>query len=85
MRYVLARDGSPVQVFELMAPLTNSPFAAEVVSGRKASPAAVVTQMLDLLEAEVHEMHVGDVERLYQTYLRSPQEALTQVNVMTGG
>ena len=85
MRFVLARDGSPVQVFEFMAPLTDSPFAAEVTSEHKASPAEVVAQLLDLLERDVHEMHVGDVEELYRTYLRSPQDALRAVNAATGG
>lgn len=85
MRFVLARDGSPVQVFEFMATLTDSPFSPEVSSEAKATPAVVVAQMLDLLEHDVQEMHVGDVEDLYRTYLRSPQEALAVVNAATGG
>lgn len=84
-RFVLARDGSPVQVFEFMAPLTDSPFAAQVTSDHKAEPGEVVAQMLDLLERDVHEMHVGDVDDLYRTYLRSPQDALAAVNAATGG
>jgi len=85
MRFVLDRDGSPVQVFEFMAPLTDSPFSEAVTSEAKATPADVVAQMLELLGRDIHEMHVGVVEDLHRTYLRSPQEALAVVNAATGG
>ena len=85
MRFVLDRAGSPIRVFEVMAPLVDTPFAQHVVSDQKATPREVAQAVLDGLEADDLEMHVGQTEELYPVYLRSPQEALRLVNAATGG
>lgn len=85
MRFVLDRAGSPIRVFEVMAPLVDTPFAQHVTSAEKVPASEVARAVLDGLEADDLEMHVGQTERLYPVYLRSPQEALALVNAATGG
>lgn len=85
MRFVLGRAGSPIRVFEVMAPLTDSPFAQHVVSNDKIPPGVVAQAMLDGLEADDEEMHIGATADLYPEYLRSPQEALVLLNASTRG
>lgn len=85
MRFVLEESGSSIKVFEIMAPLVDSPFAKDVKSDAKMPPAEVAEAVLAGLEHDDFEMHVGTVAGLYQTYLRSPQEALREVNAQTGG
>lgn len=85
MRFVLEESGSSIKVFEIMAPLVDSPFAKDIKSDAKMPPAEVAEAVLAGLEHDDFEMHVGTVAGLYQTYLRSPQEALKEVNAQTGG
>lgn len=85
MRFVLGRAGSPIRVFEVMAPLTDSPFAQHVVSDDKVPPSVVAQAVLDGLEADDEEMHVGATADLYPVYLSSPHEALVALNASTGG
>lgn len=83
MRYVLGRAGSRIKVFEVMAPLTDSPFA-EHVTGQKVLPGEVAQAVLNGLEKDDLEMHIGQTADLYPIYLRSPQEALETVNATLG-
>jgi len=85
MRFVLGRAGSPIRVFEVMAPLTDSPLAQHVVSDDKVPPSVVAQAILDGLERDDLEMHVGTTADLYPTYLRSPHDALVALNASTGG
>lgn len=85
MRFVLGRAGSPIQVFEVMAPLTDSPFAQDVVSNDKVPPSEVAQTVLDGLEADEEEMHVGLTGGVYSAFQRSPHEALVLLNTSTGG
>lgn len=83
MRYELSRAGSRIKVFEVMAPLTDSPFAQHV-AGPKVPPREVAQAVLDGLDADDLEMHIGQTADLYPVYLRSPQEALELVNATLG-
>lgn len=85
MRFVLTRKKSPIKVFEVMAPLVDSPFAKDVVSDDKVPPSEVAQAILDGLEADDLEMHVGTTADLYPAYLHSPEEALVTLNASTGG
>ncbi len=84
-RLVLKNKGSGIQVFELMAPLVDSPFAKEIESDQKMPPGEVAEALLAGLEQDELELRVGPTENLYRTYLKSPGEALTEVNALTGG
>lgn len=85
MRFALGQAGSPIKVFELMLPLVDSPFAKDIRSDSKMPPAEVVAEVLRGLERNVLEIHVGSVADLHAVYLRSPEEAVVQLNAATGG
>ncbi len=84
MRLTLEKKKSRVRVFEVMLPLVDTPFAREVKSDVKMPALEAAAAILAGLERDELEMHIGLVDRLYQLYLKSPQEALTLVNEMTG-
>ena len=85
MRFVLERSGSAIKVFELMAPLVDTPFAKDVKSDDKVPPEDVARALLDGLERDELELHVGATADIYQLYPRSPEEALRALNTSTGG
>ena len=85
MRFVLQKTGSDIKVFELMAPLVDTPFSKDVNSDAKVPPAEVADALLANLEQDVLEMHVGITADLYRTYLKSPEQALRELNAVTGG
>ncbi|MGS2763699.1 SDR family oxidoreductase [Sinomicrobium sp. M5D2P9] len=84
LRLVLQRKRSSIEVFELMAPLVDSPFAAAIQSDRKVSPASVIKEMIDAIENKVYEIRPGLTEQIYQAYSKSPQKALLMLNQATG-
>src|SRR3712207_7875172 len=55
-------SGSDIKVFELMAPLVDTPFAKDVNSDAKVPPAEVADALLTNLEQDVLGMHVGRSE-----------------------
>jgi uncharacterized oxidoreductase len=83
MRLVLRRSGSTIQVFELMAPLVDSPFSEEVDSEAKMQPSEVIAALLASLEGDELEIRVGASEDIYQAMLGSPDGALVAVNSLT--
>lgn len=85
MRFVLERSCSPIKVFEVMAPMVDTPFAAHVSSDMKVPASDVAQAVLDGLAADDFEMYVGITADLYPLYLESPQEALRVINANTGG
>ena len=85
IRLQLERNGSRTRVFELMAPLVDSPFSAHVVSDQKVSPESVISALLAGLERDELELRVGISEDVYQALRASPDGALRAVNAATGG
>lgn len=85
MRLVLQRKNSSVRVFDLMAPLVDSPFADHVHSDKKVAPSEVITALIKGLEDNELELRVGLTEDLYQLLRKSPEEALKIGNALTGG
>lgn len=84
LRLVLQRQKSPIKLYELMAPLVDSPFSQAVQSDLKVSPSSVIEQLVIGIENQEYEIRPGLSEEIYQTYLRSPFEALLMVNQATG-
>jgi len=69
-----------IKVFELMPPLVNTEFSAEI-GGQNGIPAAqVASEFLEALAADNYEIRVANTESLYQLYLSSPQQALEVMN-----
>jgi uncharacterized oxidoreductase len=83
MRLVLERRNSTIKVFELMAPLVDSPFAKAIHSDHKVPPAEVIAALLTGLEADELEMHPGAAEDVYQLMRTSPEQALQAVTAIT--
>jgi uncharacterized oxidoreductase len=83
MRLTLQRRNSPIKVFEILAPLVDSPFAAAVDAPEKLPPAQVVTEVIEALGNDVLEIRPGPAEQLYHLYLQSPELALEAINAMT--
>jgi uncharacterized oxidoreductase len=83
MRLTLQRRQSPIKVFEILAPLVDSPFAAAVNAPGKLPPAQVVAEVLEALRSDVLEIRPGPAEQLYQLFLQSPEQALEAINAMT--
>jgi uncharacterized oxidoreductase len=83
MRLTLARRQSPIMVFEILAPLVDSPFAAAVHAPGKLPPAQVIAEVIEALGHDVLEIRPGPAEQLYQLFLQSPEQALEAINAMT--
>lgn len=84
LRLVLQRKKSSIELYELMAPLVDSPFSHAVTSDLKVSPSSVIDDLIESIKNKEYEIRPGLTEDIYQTYLRSPQEALLLVNSATG-
>lgn len=84
LRLVLQRKKSSIKLFELMAPLVDSPFSKGVSSDLKVAPIDVIKTMVNAIENNEFEIRPGLTEDIYKVYLKSPQEALLFINNATG-
>jgi uncharacterized oxidoreductase len=76
----LALADTPVKVFELMPPLVDTEFSAEI-GGHNGIPASqVADEFVAGLETDNYEIRVAGTEQLYQLFLSSPAEALKVMN-----
>ncbi|WP_033292490.1 SDR family oxidoreductase [Amycolatopsis jejuensis] len=82
-RLTLERKGSAIKVFEILAPLVDSPFAKDVQSEHKLPPADVIRDVLADLGKDVYQIHPGPAVNLYRQFLESPEKALHLINQMT--
>ncbi len=77
----LALATSTVKVFELMPPLVNTEFSAEI-GGKNGIPASqVADEFLTGLESDNYEIRVAGTEDFYRLYLSNPDEALRVMNL----
>jgi|GEM_PF-4833021 hypothetical protein len=67
-----------------MAPLVDTPFSQAVASEFKVSPEGVIQDLIEAIKHNDYEIRPGLTEQIYQTYRRSPREALLSVNAATG-
>lgn len=79
LRYTLAID-SQVKVFELMPPLVNTDFSAEIGGANGIPPLQVAEELITGFENDEYEIHVGGTADLYKLFLHSPQEAMNALN-----
>ena len=76
LRTALKRK-SNVKVFELMPPLVNTEFSAVINNGHLGiPPKEVADQLYKGFENDVFEIRVGNTQKVYELYLRSPEDAL---------
>jgi uncharacterized oxidoreductase len=84
LRLVLLRKNSNIEVYELIAPLVDSPFSKAVKSDLKVSPESVIERLILGIKNKEFEIRPGLTQEIYTTYLRSPEEALLLLNNSTG-
>lgn len=79
LRFALANTN--VKVFELMPPLVNTEFSAEIGGAERGIPAKqVADEFLEAFENNSYEIRVAGTEQLYQLSLANPQEAFNVMN-----
>lgn len=77
----LALKDSSVKVFELMPPLVNTEFSAEIGGAERGIPASqVADELIASLETNNYEIRVAGTEQFYRLYLSNPDEALKAIN-----
>lgn len=80
LRIALERSSAQVKVFELMPPLVNTSFSA-IINGHNGIPAAeVAADLIDALQNDRYEIHVGDTKYVHDLSLKSRATALTLMN-----
>lgn len=80
LRLTLAH--TPVKVFELLPPLVNTTFSAEIGGHNGISPEVVANDLLSALASNEFEIRVGDTAKIYDLFLSSPSEALNAMNAI---
>jgi len=80
LRTRLSQTKSKVKVFELMPPLVNTRFSAEIGGENGMPPLEVAQALIDGLKNDNFEIHVGQTQYVYDLYLKSPEEALNVMN-----
>ncbi len=78
LRHKLA--GTAVKVFELMPPLVNTEFSAEIDGHKGIAPSVVAEELAKGLQQDNFEIRVGQTEEFYKFYLSSPTEAFLALN-----
>jgi uncharacterized oxidoreductase len=76
----LALKDSSVKVFELMPPLVNTEFSAEIGGADGIPPQQVADDLLTALGTNDYEIRVGKTADLYKAFLSSPEAALEIMN-----
>ena len=79
LRIILAKSGN-VKVFELMPPLVNTDFSQEIGGAHGISPTVVAEDLLNALQNDLYEIHVGNTANIYELFHSSPSDALLAMN-----
>lgn len=79
LRYSLAKN-TGIKVFELMPPLVNTELSAGIGGANGIPPETVAEGLIEGLENDRYELHIGVTKNIYELYLTSPQEALNALN-----
>ena len=79
LRIILAKTGN-VKVFELMPPLVNTDFSQEIGGANGIPPAVVAENLVDALQNNLYEIHVGRTADIYKLFHSSPSDALLAMN-----
>jgi len=73
----IALEETPsIKVFELMPPLVDTEFSAEIGGSNGIPPSQVADEFISAFENDEYEIHVGQTVQIYKLFLSSPAEAL---------
>jgi uncharacterized oxidoreductase len=75
-----ALEETAVKVFELMPPLVNTNFSQAIGGANGIPPSEVANDLLNALESNTYEIHVGNTAHLFKLFLSSPADAFNQMN-----
>lgn len=75
----LALSQTKVKVFEVLPPLVDTEFARSL-TGFKIPPSEVAGAIIEALEENKYEIHIGFTADLYKLYLDSPEKAIKTLN-----
>lgn len=76
----LSLANTPVKVFELMPPLVNTDFSAEIGGEKGIAPSVLANDLMDALGSDRFEIRTGLTEDIYRLSLANPAEALAAMN-----
>lgn len=76
----IALSQTSTGVFELMPPLVNTEFSEEIGGVNGIPPVVVAEDLLNALENDIYEIHVGRTADIYKLSLTSPADALLAMN-----
>ena len=80
LRHTLAVD-THVKVFELMPPLVNTEFSKEIGGEANGMASSAVAQaLIEGIESDVYEIHVGQTAEFRSYFLSNPHEAFQTLN-----
>jgi uncharacterized oxidoreductase len=79
LRVTLDKSTS-IKVYELMPPLVDTDFSAEIGGSNGIHPSLVAADLLKAIASETYEIHVGATADLYQLFRSSPEDALKIMN-----
>ena len=80
LRYELAKN-TGVKVFELMPPLVNTDFSAEIGGKENGIPASeVANDLLKALQEDIYEIRVGNTGLVYNNYFVATEDAFATFN-----
>ncbi|MCF0058856.1 SDR family oxidoreductase [Dyadobacter sp. CY356] len=79
LRIALAKSTS-IKVFELMPPLVNTDFSQEIGGANGISPVQVAEDLVQALESDTYEIHVGRTAQIFELFHTSPADALAAMN-----
>jgi len=70
-----------VKVFELMPPLVNTDFSAEIGGKENGIPASeVANDLLKALQEDIYEIRVGNTGLVYNNYFAATEDAFATFN-----
>lgn len=76
----LSLSKTPVKVFELMPPLVNTQFSREIGGEKGIAPSIVAQSLIEALERDLYEIHVGNTANIFELARTSPAQALQIMN-----
>jgi uncharacterized oxidoreductase len=79
LRYTLAIN-TGIKVFELMPPLVNTGLSKDIGGENGIHPEVVAEGLIEGLENDNYELHIGATADIYKLFLTSPQDALNALN-----
>jgi len=80
LRHTLQID-TAVKVFELMPPLVNTEFSKDIGGEANGIPSSTVAQsLIDGIENDVYQIHVGQTAEFRAYFLSNPEEAFATMN-----